>query len=339
MRRLTDSLAWPLRADRCCSAGAGPGPTEREPHPGRLRREVRIPARSPASTPRSSTFTTAPTPSRMPTATRSASLRILRAASGSRPSLRCVWYVSKAKILGANYGAFVVLPFANASLEAPAFALGETVDTSFSDMLVRPLDLGWHTPQRRLRRRASSSTCPRAATSRAATTTSARACGRTSRSSGRPSIFDEKKTFSLATTAYWEFHGKKEDTDVKVGQILTLARRPGQVVPRRRADHRRGVLRPVEDHQGPAARVRTARRRRDRAGLPEQAQGVRLRAGRDAADRDQVEALRPGQHPLSLGDGRAREDAGRDPGRHGDLPDSQREAEVSGSELAVEERS
>ena len=39
----------------------------------------------------------------------------------------------------------VVLPFANASLEAPAFGLGETVDTSFSDMLVRPLDLGWHT--------------------------------------------------------------------------------------------------------------------------------------------------------------------------------------------------
>ena len=55
------------------------------------------------------------------------------------------WYVSKAKILGANYGAMVVLPFANASLEAPAFQLDDTVDTSFSDMLIRPLDLGWHT--------------------------------------------------------------------------------------------------------------------------------------------------------------------------------------------------
>jgi hypothetical protein len=29
------------------------------------------------------------------------------------------WYVSKARILGANYGAMVVLPFANASIEAP----------------------------------------------------------------------------------------------------------------------------------------------------------------------------------------------------------------------------
>ena len=32
------------------------------------------------------------------------------------------WYVSKAKVLGANYGAMVVLPLANASIEAPAFA-------------------------------------------------------------------------------------------------------------------------------------------------------------------------------------------------------------------------
>ena len=32
----------------------------------------------------------------------------------------------------------------------------------------------------------------------------------------------EKRTFSLATTAYWEMHGSKEDSDVKVGQILSL---------------------------------------------------------------------------------------------------------------------
>ena len=58
-----------------------------------------------------------------------------------------LWYVSKTKFMGANVGAMAVVPWANASLEAPAFALGETVDTSVSDMLVRPLDLGWHTPR------------------------------------------------------------------------------------------------------------------------------------------------------------------------------------------------
>ena len=34
--------------------------------------------------------------------------------------------------------------------------------------------------------------------------------------------FDERRTLSLATTAYWEFHGSKKDTDIKVGQLLTL---------------------------------------------------------------------------------------------------------------------
>ena len=58
-----------------------------------------------------------------------------------------LWYVSKTKVLGANYGVMAVLPFANASLEAPAFELGNTIGTSFADMLLRPIDLGWHTPR------------------------------------------------------------------------------------------------------------------------------------------------------------------------------------------------
>ena len=55
------------------------------------------------------------------------------------------WYVSKAKLLGRELRRDGGASVANASLEAPAFALSHTVDTSFADMLVRPLDLGWHT--------------------------------------------------------------------------------------------------------------------------------------------------------------------------------------------------
>ena len=67
---------------------------------------------------------------------------------------------------------------------------------------------------------------------------------------GTTVYFDEKRTVSLATTAFWEFHGHKKDTDTKVGQLLTLEGGVGQVIPRRRADPRRGVLRPVEAHRG-----------------------------------------------------------------------------------------
>ena len=131
------------------------------------------------------------------------------------------WYVSKAKFLGANYGAMAVLPFANASIEAPALALGRTVDTSVSDLLLRPLDLGWHTP------RADVSAgfqlyAPTGRYERGGSDNIGKGMWTYEPFVGTTVYFDEKRTVSLAATAYWEFHGKKKDTDVKVGQILTL---------------------------------------------------------------------------------------------------------------------
>jgi hypothetical protein len=131
------------------------------------------------------------------------------------------WYVSKAKILGANYGAMMVLPFANASIEAPAFAIGETIDTSVSDLLVRPLDLGWHTT------RADVTVgfqlyMPTGRYERGGSDNIGKGMWTYEPFVGTTVYFDEKRTVSLAATAYWELHGKKKDTDVKVGQILTL---------------------------------------------------------------------------------------------------------------------
>ena len=34
---------------------------------------------------------------------------------------------------------------------------------------------------------------------------------------GTTVYFDEKRTVSLATTAYWELHGNKKDTDARSG--------------------------------------------------------------------------------------------------------------------------
>jgi hypothetical protein len=97
-----------------------------------------------------------------------------------------LWYVSKTKILGANYGAFVTLPFANASLEAPAFQLSRPGDTGVSDLLFRPLGLGWHTPHADVAA-GLQLYLPTGRYTPGGATTSARACGRTSRSSVRPS--------------------------------------------------------------------------------------------------------------------------------------------------------
>ncbi len=132
-----------------------------------------------------------------------------------------LWYVSKAKVLGANYGAFTVLPWVNGSIEAPAFSLDETSATRFSDTVVRPIDLGWHLAKADV----SAGFQFYAPTG----TYEPGGSGNTGKGMwtyepflGATVYFDEKKTLSLATTAFWELHGKKKDTDVRVGQILTL---------------------------------------------------------------------------------------------------------------------
>ena len=132
-----------------------------------------------------------------------------------------LWYVSKAKILGANYGVMAVLPWANASLEAPAFALSDTIGTSFADILVRPLDLGWHT------KRADVTAgfqfyAPTGRYQRGGSDNIGKGMWSYEPFIGTTLYFDQARTTSLATTAFWELHGDKEDTNIKVGQILTL---------------------------------------------------------------------------------------------------------------------
>ena len=152
---------------------------------------------------------------------------IVRPSPGSPGSLAVsavaplAWYVSKTKFLGANYGAMAVLPFANASIEAPAFALGETIGTSVSDLLVRPLDLGWHTA----RADVAAGLQLYAPTGRyepGGSENIGKGMWTYEPFLGTTVYFDQKRTLSLAATAYWELHGNKKHTDVKVGQILTL---------------------------------------------------------------------------------------------------------------------
>ena len=143
---------------------------------------------------------------------------------------------------------------------------------------------------------------------------------------GTTVFFDEARTTSLATTAFWELHGHKEDTNVRVGQILTLEGgvgksflKGGLVIGgayyaqwKLTKDQLAEFVLPGGD---PVA-----------AGFSQQAPGVRPWAGRHAADREQVEALCPGQHPLFLGNGRASENRRAESGRYVDLPGSERKA-------------
>ena len=141
-------------------------------------------------------------------------------------------YVSKAKVLGANYGAMAVLPFANGALEAPAFALDESLSTGAADMYLVPIQLGWHTPRADIVT-AFALFAPTGRYTAGADDNLGKNMWSYELSAGTTVYFDEKKTLSLATTGYWETHSKKKDsgdvpvgpitlTGVKVGQLLTL---------------------------------------------------------------------------------------------------------------------
>lgn len=130
-------------------------------------------------------------------------------------------YVGKSKILGANYGILVVIPLANGSLEAPAFGLAQGIGTGLGDVLFRPLDLGWHT------KRADVNAglqfyAPTGRYAAGAGDNIGKGMWTYEPFLGATVYLDGKRTFSVATTAFWEAHGTKKDSDTKVGNILTL---------------------------------------------------------------------------------------------------------------------
>ena len=141
-----------------------------------------------------------------------------------------VIYVSPKKFLGAHYGMMAVMPFANGSLEAPGLALSEKASTGASDLYVMPVQLGWHLKHAD----AIASVALFAPTGRHAAGASdnlGKGMWSYEVSGGTTVYLDKQRSFSLATTAFWETHSKKEGevrvegvtvSDVNVGQLVTL---------------------------------------------------------------------------------------------------------------------
>src|SRR5512139_450453 len=131
------------------------------------------------------------------------------------------YFVSRSTIAGAHYGALVALPWVNGTLEAPAFTLSEDTGTRFGDLMVRPFELGWHA------KRADVTTgvefyLPTGRYEPGGDDNVGRGMVTFESYVGTTLFLDEKRSTSLATTAFWEINGKKKHTNAKVGQILTL---------------------------------------------------------------------------------------------------------------------
>ena len=128
--------------------------------------------------------------------------------------------VTPIKILGANYGFIATFPFSGTRLAFPRLDSEGSIH-GFTDMYVRPLELGWHTtradvlagygfyaPSGRFRLGASDNT----------------GLGMWSHEllAGTTLYFDKEKKWHLGGTGFYEIHSKKKDVDTKVGDILTI---------------------------------------------------------------------------------------------------------------------
>jgi len=128
-------------------------------------------------------------------------------------------YVSDFKILGANYGATILL--AGASNIIQGSYIDSKSDFAFTDMFLQPVQLGWHN------KRADfvfnySLYLPTGKYELGASNNSGLGMYINEFSGGTTLFFNDKKTFHFSVLASYEINGKKKDTDIKTGDILSI---------------------------------------------------------------------------------------------------------------------
>lgn len=129
-------------------------------------------------------------------------------------------YVTKHKILGANYGAMVALPIVNSQLSLPSLNLGAQT-WGLADLYLNPVQLGWHFKSAD----AIASYAFFAPTGRfnaGATDNTGLGMWTNEFSAGTTVYFDKKRSIHAAGTGYYEVHSSKKDLDLTVGDVFTL---------------------------------------------------------------------------------------------------------------------
>ena len=134
--------------------------------------------------------------------------------------LGVIW-VSEHKILGANYSFQIFPAFTDNVLEAPIIGLNDRVPTGFTDLYFQPINLGWHTARADFI----------AGLGIYAPTGRYEPGGDENLGLGMWSFevfggttvyLDKAKSWHFAATAFYETHTDKKDTNVRVGDLLTV---------------------------------------------------------------------------------------------------------------------
>jgi len=130
-----------------------------------------------------------------------------------------VSWVSDFKILGANYGATALLAFASNTIQGNSASVSNSL--ALTDSYLQPIQLGWHN------KRADfvvsyQMYIPTGKFTAGASDNSGLGMFMNEFSAGTTLFFNDKKTFHFSALASYEINGKKKDTDIKTGDILSF---------------------------------------------------------------------------------------------------------------------
>lgn len=144
-------------------------------------------------------------------------------------------FVSKDTILGGHYGFLIAPGVTTASLEAPGFGLDLHTSAGPADTYIVPVQIGWHVQQADIVTAFGIWAPTGRYTAGGLTNNTGRGMWTYEASAGATFFLDAERTWSAATAAYYEKHGKKQGTEVnlfptspialggvRVGDILSL---------------------------------------------------------------------------------------------------------------------
>jgi hypothetical protein len=132
-----------------------------------------------------------------------------------------IWVSDDLKILGGNYSFQAFPALTDNTLEVPILGLDDSVDTGFSDLYFQPINLGWHTDRADFIA-GLGVTAPTGKYEPGGSDNTGLGMWSFEPFVGTTVYLDEAKRWSFAATAFYAFHSEKKDTDVQVGNILTI---------------------------------------------------------------------------------------------------------------------
>ncbi len=130
-------------------------------------------------------------------------------------------WTSDVQFLGGNYGLAIYPAVTNNALELPALQTDTETSTGFADLYVQPLILGWNT-ERADFMAGLGLYAPTGSYEADADDNNGLGMWSYEAFAGTTVYLDKSRSWHFAATAFYETHGEKDDSDVRVGDILTI---------------------------------------------------------------------------------------------------------------------